>query len=93
LCAEARNGVAREVGGLDGNAKAHEVAIDHDDMAGVLRRMTDRQDLKTSAEQRMRWIGYFDLIGRLIRRVLELGIVLLSRSTTSTTTGCSGTSR
>jgi hypothetical protein len=88
LCAGQRNGVSREVGGLDGNAKTHEVAIDHDDMAGVLRRMTDRQDLKASAEQRMGWIGYFDLIGRLIRRVLEQGIVLPSRLTTSTTISC-----
>jgi hypothetical protein len=81
LCAEPRNGVGREVCGLDGEAKAHEVAIGHDDMAGVLRRMADRQDFEASAEQRMRRIGYLDLVGRLIRRVLELGIVLLSRLT------------
>jgi hypothetical protein len=50
-------------------------------MAGMLRRMADRQDGEASAEQRMRRIGYLDLVGSLIRRVLEQGIVLLSRST------------
>jgi hypothetical protein len=54
-------------------------------MAGMLRWMADRQDGEASAEQRMRRIGYLDLVGSLIWRVLEQGIVLLSRSTASPT--------
>jgi hypothetical protein len=50
-------------------------------MAGSLRRMTDRQDGETAAEQRMSGVGYLDLMGTCIERVLEQGILLLSRST------------
>ena len=81
LCAKPRTAVGSEVGSLDRDAKAHEVAIGHDDMAGVLRRVADRQNGKASPEQRMRGVGYFDLFGNCIRRVLEQGILLLSRST------------
>jgi hypothetical protein len=71
LCAERRTAVRGQVGGRDRDAQAHEVAIADDDMAGALRRMTDRHDREASAEQRVRGIGYFDLVGRRINWVLE----------------------
>jgi hypothetical protein len=71
LCAELRTAVCGKVSGLDRDAQAHEVAIGYEDMAGALRRMTDRHDAEASAEQRVRGIGYFDLVGRRIRWVLE----------------------
>jgi len=71
LCAELRTDVCGKVGGLYRDAQAHEVAIGHDDMTGTLRRMTDRHDGEASAEERVRRIGYFDLVGRRIRWVLE----------------------
>ena len=71
LCAERRIAVCGQAGGRDRDAQAHGVAIGDDDMAGALRRMTDRHDREASAEQRMRGICYFDLVGNHIRRVLE----------------------
>jgi hypothetical protein len=71
--------VSDQVGGLNGEAQAHEVPIGHEDMAQALRRMADRQDRKASPEQRMSRIGYLDLVGKLIRRVVEQGIVLGTR--------------
>jgi len=88
LCAKPRTRVGGETGSLDRNAKAHEVPIGHKDMAGTLGRMADRHDGEASAEQRMSRIGYFDLVGGWIRRVVEPGIVLLSRLTPSITGGC-----
>src|SRR5262249_46832610 len=85
LCAEPRRVRGGQAGGRDRDAQAHEVAVGHDDMAGALRGMADRQDGEAPAEQRMRGIGYLDLAESLIRRVLEQGIVLPSRSTRSTT--------
>ncbi|HKB38767.1 MAG TPA: hypothetical protein VKD72_20155 [Gemmataceae bacterium] len=81
LCAEPRHVVAGQAGGRDGDAQAHAVTVADDDMAGALRGMADRQDGEASAEQRMSGVGYLDLAESLIRRVLEQGIVLLSRST------------
>jgi hypothetical protein len=79
LCAEWRGGVLGEAGSENGDAQAHEVAVGDDDMAGALRRMADRQDGEASSEQRMRRIGYLDLVRSRIRWVLEGGIMLLSR--------------
>jgi hypothetical protein len=73
--------VGTEVGSEDGNAQAHEVAVGDDDMAGTLRWMADGQDGEASPEQRMKRIGYLDLVRSRIRWVLEGGIKLLSRST------------
>jgi hypothetical protein len=81
LCAGPRHGVDHKVGSLDGDAQAHEVPIGHDDMAGVLRRMADRQDFEALAEQRMRGIDYLDLVRSRLRWVLEGGIMIPSRST------------
>ena len=71
----------QEVRGLDRNAQPHEFPIGHDDMARALWWMADRKDGEAPAEQRMSGIGYLDLVGGRIRRVLEQGILLLSRST------------
>jgi hypothetical protein len=81
LCADEELVVRNEVSSLNRNAQPHEVPIGHDDMAGTLRWMADRQDGEASPEQRMSRIGYLDLVGGRIRRVLEQGILLLSRST------------
>jgi hypothetical protein len=79
FCAQKRVLVGAEVGGLGRNAKAHEAAIGHDDVARPLRRVTDRQDLKASAEQRMGGVGHLDLFGIGRRWVVEGGIMLLGR--------------
>jgi hypothetical protein len=50
-------------------------------MARALGRVTDRQDLKASAVQRMGGVGHLDLFGIGRRWVVEGGIMLLSRST------------
>jgi hypothetical protein len=89
LCAEEGQLARNEVSSLDRDAQAHEVPIGYDDMAGTLRWMADRQDSEAPPEQRMNRIGYLDLVRCRIRRVLEQGIVLLSRLTTSTMTPCS----
>lgn len=57
-------------------------------MAGTVRWMVDRHDGEASAEQRMSGVGYLDLLGRRIERVLKGGIVLLSRLTTWITATC-----
>ena len=75
--------VSDQVGGLDREAQAHEVPVGHEDMAQALRRMADRQDGEASPEQWMSGIGYLDLVGKLIRWVVEQGIVLGTRSITS----------
>ena len=71
--------VSDQVGGLNGEAQAHEVPIGHEDMAQALRRMADRQDFEASPEQWMSRIGYLDLVRDCLRRVVEQGILLLSR--------------
>src|SRR5262249_2086329 len=81
-CAEAGDGLPGEAGGRDRDAQAHEVAVGHDDMTGTLGRMTDRHDGEASSEQRMRRIGYLDLVRGRLWWVLERGIMLLGRSTT-----------
>jgi hypothetical protein len=88
LCAQLDGIVHNQIGGLDRDAQAHEVAIGHDDMAGTLARMAaDGQDGETSTIQRMSWIRYLDLVGR-IGWVVEVGIMLLSRSTLWIMTMC-----
>jgi hypothetical protein len=73
--------VRSQVGGLDRDAQAHEAAVGHDDVAGALGRMADRQDREAAAVQRMGGVGHLDLFGIGRRWVLERGIMLLSRST------------
>jgi hypothetical protein len=73
--------VSGQAGVGDRDAQAYAVAIGHEDMTGTLGRMTDRQNGESSAEQGMGGFRHFDLVGSLIRWVLEPGILLLSRST------------
>jgi hypothetical protein len=81
FCAQQRGLVRAKVGGLDSKAKAHEAPIGHDDVARALGRVTDRQNLKASAVQRMGGVGHLDLFGIGRRWVVEGGIMLLSRLT------------
>jgi hypothetical protein len=50
--------------------------------------MADRQDLEASAEQGMGGVGHLDHFGIEGRRVLEGGIMLVSRSTIWITATC-----
>ena len=78
-CAQLAAIVRGQVGGLDGQAQAHEAAIGHDDMAGALGRMADGEDGEPAAVQRVGGVGHLDLFGSGRRWVLEGGIMLLSR--------------
>ena len=80
--------MVRDQGGSgDRDAQSHEIPVGHENVAGALRRMADRQDFEASSEQRMSRIGYLDLVRDCLSRVVEQGIVLLSRSTGSATRG------
>jgi hypothetical protein len=80
-CAQQAAVVRSQVGGLNRKAQAHEGAIGHDDMAGMVGRMADRQDREAPTVEGVSGVGHLDLfeIGRLW--VLEGGIMLRSRST------------
>jgi hypothetical protein len=80
LCAGPRRVAPSQVSGRDRDAQPHEVPIGHEDMAGAVRRVADRQDGEAAAEERVSGVGYLDLLGGRVRRVLEQGILLLSRS-------------
>ena len=76
------------MGRQDGDAKPQGTAIGHHDMAGALGGMAHRQDLEASAEEGMGGVGHLDHFGIERRWVLEGGIKLLSRLTTSTIRSC-----
>jgi hypothetical protein len=67
------------IGRLDGDAKPQGAPIGDDDVAGPLGRMADRQDLEASAVEGVSGIAHLDHFGIEVRRVLEGGIMLLSR--------------
>jgi hypothetical protein len=73
------------IGRLDGDSKPQGAPIGDDDVAGALGRMADRQDLEASAVEGMGGIAHLDHFGIEVGRVLEGGIMLLSRSIRSTT--------
>ena len=50
-------------------------------MAGTLVRMADGQHGETPSVQRMSRVRYLDLVGSRIGRVVDMGIMLLSRLT------------
>ena len=56
-------------------------------MAGALGRMADRQDLEAPAVEGVGGVGHLDHFGIEGRRVLEGGIMLLSRSIALITDG------
>jgi hypothetical protein len=79
FCPRPRGDIRGWLGRLDGDAKTQGIAIGHDDVAGALGRMADRQDLEASAEERVSGIGHLDQFGIELRWVLERGIMLLGR--------------
>ena len=85
--ARARGVVRGWLGRRDGDAKPEGAAIGHHDVAGALGGMADGEDLEASAVEGMGGIGHLDHFGIEWRRVLEGGIMLLSRSTPSATGG------
>jgi hypothetical protein len=87
-CARAHRVVGSSIGRLEGDAKPQGIAIGDDDVAGALGRMADRQDLEAAAEQGVGGVGHLDLFGIELRRVLEGGIMLLSRSIESALRVC-----
>jgi hypothetical protein len=87
-CAQAARVVRTEAGGLDREAQAHEATIAHEDVAGLVRRVTDRHDGEAPTVERMGGVGYLDLLRGGRQGVVEQGIMLLVRSTVSRTTGC-----
>mgnify|MGYP003580081231 CR=1 FL=1 len=77
--------VGDQAGSGDRDAQPCEIPVGHENVAGALRRMADRQDFEASSEQRMSRIGYLDLIRDRLSRVVEQGSLLLSRSTSGPT--------
>ena len=63
LSAKRRGRRRGQVGGLDGEAPAHEVPIGHDHLAGARRRLADRNDRKAAPVERVARVGHFDLVG------------------------------
>jgi hypothetical protein len=79
----ARGVVRGWLGRRDGDAKSEGAPIGHHDVAGALGRMADGEDLEASAVEGMGGVGHLDDLGIQRRWVLEGGIMLLDRSTTS----------
>src|SRR5262249_9791575 len=88
FCAPALGVVRGPIGRQDGNAKPQRTLIGHHDMAGALGGMAHRQDLEASTVEGMGGVGHLDHFGIELRWVLDGGIMLLSRLTTSITRSC-----
>jgi hypothetical protein len=78
-CARPRSVVRDAIGCRDGDAEPQGAPIGHHDVAGALGGMADRQDLEASAVQGVGGVGHLDHFGIELGRVLEGGIMLLSR--------------
>ena len=87
-CARPRGIVRVQVGRRDGDTKPQGPPVGHDDVSGALGRMADGQDLEGSAVEGVGGFRHHDHVGIGPRWVLEGGIMLLSRSTASTTRSC-----
>jgi len=74
---------ALAIGGRQGNAQDHRLLIDDVDEACPRGWLTQGMNDKTLSEERMRWIGDFDLFRG---RVVEMGIKQWALLTTSTMT-------
>jgi hypothetical protein len=85
--ARARGVVRGPLGRRDGDAESEGAPIGHHDVAGALRRMADRQDLEASAVEGVGGVGDLDHFRIKRRRILEGGIISLSRSIRSTIIG------
>ena len=71
-----------------GDAQLHGAGVAHEHELSAIAWASDRNDLKSPAEQWMGGIGYFDDVRRHIRRVVERGIIGGFRSTRFHTTSC-----
>ena len=77
--ARQRDAAQDQAGDHHGEAQTHPLTVGDRDMARTMGRVADGHDAETSPEQRMGRVGYLDLFG-LARRVLEGGVMLVSRS-------------
>jgi hypothetical protein len=66
--------------------------ISHINIAGAIRLPADVTYRKSPREERVRGVGYLDLVHVWMSRVVEGSILLVSRSITSTTAGCKSSS-
>jgi hypothetical protein len=78
----------RQAGRGDGDAEPHRVAIGHEHERGAARLTGDGDDGEAAPEEGMGRVGYLDLLGRELGRVVDGGIKAGLRSTTSTTRSC-----
>jgi hypothetical protein len=81
FCARQRRVAQAKVGGRQGDAQTHLLAVSHDDVASRPRTMADGEDAEAPPEERVGRFGHLDLFGIGRRRVLEGGIMLVDRST------------
>ncbi len=72
---------AAQVGGGDGQAQTHAIAVSHEDEARTVGLVADRQNGETVSEERVRRIRHLDFVRRRRRRVVEGGINMSARST------------
>ena len=75
-----------QIGRGDGDAEPDRVAIGHEDEGGATGISGDREDGEAASEERVGRVGYLDLFGRGLGRVIEWGIKVRfrwSRSCTS----------
>src|SRR5712691_7448686 len=73
----------RTRGGL-GNPQDHGVAVGDKDIAHAVRARTRREQYKTATEERMAGVGDLDFCQVVDRWVVDRGIKVFGRSTTST---------
>jgi hypothetical protein len=81
FCAETRHASVAQVGGGDGKAQTHAVAVSHEDEAGTVGLMADRQNGEAASEERVRRIRHLDFVRLRRRRVVEGGINMSARLT------------
>ena len=68
------------MGGRHGDPERHEVAVRDINIAGAIRPAADVTHGESAADERVGGVGYLDLIEIWISRVVEVGILLASRS-------------
>ena len=70
-----------ERSGRHGDSERHEIAISHINIAGAIRLPADVTDRESPRKERVRGVGYLDLVHVWMSRVVEGGILLVSRLT------------
>src|SRR4051795_3935334 len=93
FCAEGADLARCQAGRGDGDAEPHRVAVGHEHEGGAARISGDREDGEAASEEGMGRVGYLDLLGRSLGRVVERGIMEGIRSTRSRTPNSSSRSR